>query len=56
MSLKSAHTGKIGKAFINARKLRSMSQEEAASTAIMQFSQQGCLQFNILKNMQNSLI
>ena len=35
MSLKSAHTGKIGKAFINARKLRSMSQEEAASTALI---------------------
>ena len=35
MSLKSAHTAKIGKAFINARKLRSMSQEEAASTALI---------------------
>ena len=35
MSLKSAHTGKIGKAFINARRLRSMSQEEAASTALI---------------------
>ena len=28
MSIKSAHTGKIGKAFINARILRSMTQEE----------------------------
>ena len=35
MSLKSAHTAKIGKAFINARRLRSMSQEEAASTALI---------------------
>ena len=35
MSLKSAHTGKIGKAFINARRLRSMSQEEVASTALI---------------------
>ena len=31
MSLKSAHTGKIGKAFINARILRSMTQEEVAT-------------------------
>ena len=35
MSLKSAHTAKIGKAFINARRLRSMSQEEAASAALI---------------------
>ena len=35
MSLKSAHTGKIGKAFINARRLRSMSQEDVASTALI---------------------
>ena len=31
MSIKSAHTGKIGKAFINARILRSMPQEEATN-------------------------
>ena len=31
MSLKSAHTGKIGKAFVNARILRSMTCEEVAS-------------------------
>tara|TARA_B100000965_G_C19526604_1_gene729126 strand:+ start:23 stop:592 length:570 start_codon:yes stop_codon:yes gene_type:complete len=31
MSLKSAHTAKIGKAFINARTLRSMTQEEVAT-------------------------
>tara|TARA_B100000965_G_scaffold259399_1_gene218685 strand:- start:81 stop:644 length:564 start_codon:yes stop_codon:yes gene_type:complete len=31
MRLKSAHTGKIGKAFINARTLRSMTQEEVAT-------------------------
>ena len=35
MSLKSAHTAKIGKAFVNARRLRSISQEEAASTALI---------------------
>ena len=34
MSLKSAHTGKVGKAFINARKRRSISPEEAASLAV----------------------
>ena len=31
MNLKSAHTGKIGKAFINARMLRSMTQEKVAT-------------------------
>ena len=31
MSLKSAHTAKIGKVFINARSLRSMTQEEVSS-------------------------
>ena len=31
MSLKSAHTGKIGKVFINTRILRSMTQEEVAT-------------------------
>ena len=31
MSIKSAHTGKIGKAFINARILRSMTQEEVTN-------------------------
>ena len=31
MSLKSAHTGKIGKFYINARILRSMTQEEVAT-------------------------
>ena len=35
MNLKSAHTGKIGKAFINARLLRSMSQDEAASLTLI---------------------
>tara|TARA_Y100001936_G_scaffold94957_1_gene93385 strand:- start:7915 stop:8487 length:573 start_codon:yes stop_codon:yes gene_type:complete len=32
MRLKSAHTGKIGKTFINARILRSMTQEEVATS------------------------
>ena len=31
MSIKSAHTGKIGKAFINAHILRSMTQEEVTN-------------------------
>ena len=35
MSLKSAHTGKIGKAFISARILRSISQDEAASLTLI---------------------
>ncbi len=35
MSLKSAHTGKIGKAFISARVLRSISQDEAASLTLI---------------------
>jgi len=35
MSLKSAHTGKVGKAFINARNRRSISPEEAASLALI---------------------
>ena len=35
MNLKSAHTGKIGKAFINARLLRSISQDEAASLTLI---------------------
>ena len=35
MNLKSAHTGKIGKAFINARILRSMSQEDVAGLTLI---------------------
>ena len=35
MSLKSAHTCKVGKAFINARNHRSISPEEAASLALI---------------------
>ena len=35
MSLKSAHTGKVGKAFINARNRRSISPEEAASLTLI---------------------
>ena len=35
MSLKSAHTGKVGKAFIHARNRRSISKEEAASLALI---------------------
>ena len=35
MNLKSAHTGKIGKAFINARILRSMTQEEVAGITLI---------------------
>ena len=35
MSLKSAHTAKVGKAFINARMLRSITQEEAASLTLI---------------------
>ena len=35
MSLKSAHTGKVGKAFINARNRRSISPEEAARLALI---------------------
>ena len=35
MRLKSAHTGKVGKAFINARNRRSISPEEAASLALI---------------------
>jgi len=35
MTLKSAHSGKVGKAFINARILRSMTQEEAASLTLI---------------------
>ena len=35
MNLKSAHTGKVGKAFINARNLRSISQEEAANLTLI---------------------
>ena len=35
MSLKSAHTGKIGKAFINARILRSMTCEEVAGATLI---------------------
>ena len=35
MSLKSAHTGKIGKAFINARILRSMTCEEVADATLI---------------------
>ena len=35
MNLKSAHTGKIGKAFINARLLRSMTQEDVAGLTLI---------------------
>ena len=35
MSLKSAHTGKIGKAFVNARILRSMTCEEVADATLI---------------------
>ena len=35
MNLKSAHTGKIGKAFINARILRSMTQEDVAGLTLI---------------------
>ena len=35
MNLKSAHTGKIGKAFINARLLRSMTQDDVASLTLI---------------------
>jgi cytoskeletal protein RodZ len=35
MSLKSAHTAKIGKAFINARSLCSMTQEEVSSLTVI---------------------
>ena len=35
MNLKSAHTGKIGKVFINARILRSMTQEDVAGLTLI---------------------
>ena len=35
MSLKSAHTGKVGKAFKNARILRSMTVEEVANQTLI---------------------
>ncbi len=35
MNLKSAQTGKIGKAFINARLLRSMTQEDVAGLTLI---------------------
>jgi len=35
MNLKSAHTGKVGKAFINARISRSMTQKEVASVTLI---------------------
>ena len=35
MNLKSAHTGKIGKAFINARIFRSLTQEEIANLTLI---------------------
>jgi cytoskeletal protein RodZ len=35
MSLKSAHTAKVGKSFVNARVFRSMTQEEIATQAVI---------------------
>jgi len=35
MSLKSAHTGKVGKAFVKARMLRSMTREEVAGQTLI---------------------
>ena len=68
MNLKSAHTGKVGKAFINARISRSMTQKEVADATLINIEYikaiesgdyaiflQGFLHFCILKNMQNSL-